>query len=193
MLGILDMDSTSNLISGFGGAILGVLATVWFDRSNARKNLAFDLHRELNQESMMKARMDAQSVLAAYSDYHLGELIREVPEELHSVWVITGFYDRLCIAVDHRLVDRRFVSPLFGSLFCFFYFGFFKDQLLPAKWDISESINKLAYILESKTPKKQWENWEEEACREATRVRAATAKRKLKVDPQHLAHEPARV
>ncbi|HEX8318860.1 hypothetical protein [Longimicrobium sp.] len=186
MLGILDLDTTSNLISGFGGAILGVLATVWFERSNARKTMAFDLHRELNQESMMKARMDAQATLAAYSDYHLGELIREVPDELHSVWVISGFYDRLRIALDHRLVDSRFVSPLFGSLFCFFYFGFFEDQLLPAEWDISKNMNKLADTLRSNTPRNEWKAWVEAARREATRVRDATAKRRLKVDPQRL-------
>lgn len=102
-------------------------------------------------------------MLAKYYNERLDVLIRRIPDDLHSVWVMTGFYDRLLVAIEHKQIKKQVIAPLFGELFCFFYFGFFDRQLVPIHWDISRKMSDLMLYFKSQVDNAEWERWVENA------------------------------
>jgi hypothetical protein len=151
------------------GSIVGSVATWRVTSYRDRSQFTYEFHREINDEKMMVHRVAAGEIMAARAQEDLGVLLDDIPGELLSVWAITGFYDRLYYAIKFKQLDHKLVGPLFGELFCFWYFGFFERQLVPVGWDISWTMKDLMETLSDLTPPQKWETWVAEGKRDAER------------------------
>jgi hypothetical protein len=137
-----------------------------YDREERRRQNTYDFHREWNAESMFVTRTLASKVISKKNAPTLDKLDTEGnPEEAARVWIVSAFYHRLSLAIQHDQIENKLVPRLFGDTFYWWYRNCFYNQLRPTGWESWDDIDLLWKWLcnnASKTERDRWvQRWGE--------------------------------
>ena len=106
-----------------------------------RQELAFAMHREFSSPDMLCARTEASRLLQASRGMTYGELYDTLPEErTRPLFLVSDFYGRLALAVQHERVDPQLVPELFGAYFVWWWVDAFRDRLVAPDPEWPESL-----------------------------------------------------
>lgn len=143
-------ESISNFVANTVGVLIVVLCTFFIGRyqgvhSDKQQRLAttFELHRDFTSEVMLRARSEADKLLANRPLDSISALYWNLPEvETRSIFQLLGFYDRLWVAVHHNRVEEELVPELFGRIFYWWYEVCFAHNI-DEEWQESHHYREL--------------------------------------------------
>ena len=105
------------------------------------QELAFEMHREFCGTAMLQARTEATRLLEAHPELSYHELdVKFRESEARPLFLVSGFYDRLSLALQHHRIDAELVPTLFGPYFIWWWLDAFRDRLVGADPDWPESV-----------------------------------------------------
>ncbi len=106
-----------------------------------KQELAFDMHREFNGESLLRARTEATKLLENNPGLSYHDLDLKLKEaEARPLFLVSGFYDRLALALQHDRIDTALVPELFGPYFIWWWLDALRDRLVAADPEWPESV-----------------------------------------------------
>ncbi|MEM9702427.1 MAG: hypothetical protein AAF907_08290, partial [Planctomycetota bacterium] len=110
-----------------------------------RANLTWDLHREFNSSEMLGVRDRAERIVKVNPSKNIEELRQALTgsDDRGALSILSAFYQRLYLAIEHKRVDSKLVPALFGEMFTWWYLVSFKTQLSPLGWDKSIAVDNL--------------------------------------------------
>lgn len=146
-----------SLISALFGGVISYLIT----RHLNRVNTTFELHSEFNTTEMLDHRIKAESCISKYSNLTYSEIEFEHgrEEELRSLCIIVGFYQKLWLAIKYSRVDKKLIPELFGEIFYWWYLVSFKEKLIPSDWETASSVNELKKWIDKRVDQKKIKQW----------------------------------
>ncbi|WP_143175302.1 hypothetical protein [Cryptosporangium aurantiacum] len=147
--------------SALFGTLVGASLTWLISRHQQKLYFTLDLHREFNSADMVEVRYSAGRLLEKHPEKSLRELTDKYigTPELHDIWKIILFYQRLWIVVQHRRVIRKEIPPLFGEIFDWWYVQAFERQLLPLDNKLSRDISDFHSWLTKTAKRSEVEEW----------------------------------
>ena len=144
-------------------SIAGLLLAAWYTNGSMLRLEKFrflnEMKREIVSRDMMLSRTKTSHILATYRCHNLQELYKAkiIDDELHNVWVLIGFYERIYFAMIQGHIDRNIASNMFGELFLYFYFGCFRPQLSPTNWGhYSQRMDDMYALLKKNSVRKNF-------------------------------------
>jgi len=144
------VDAIVGVVAGLVGVIVGALLAATFSARGARIDRTFEMHREFEAPDMLQARYRASELLAAQPGKTYTDLRQTLGRTaMNDVWAVTGFYQRLWLAICHRGVESAYVPELFGDTFIWWCDNSFHSQLWPTESERAFHIRQLeAWILD---------------------------------------------
>jgi hypothetical protein len=141
---VLGVDAAIGLAGGLVGVLVGALLAAGFGARASRIDRTFEMHREFEAPEMLQARYRASELLAAHPGPTYTELRQTLGRTaMNDVWAVTGFYQRLWLAIRHRAVQPAYVPELFGDTFVWWCDNSFHSQLLPTRSERAHHVRQL--------------------------------------------------
>ena len=117
-------------------------------REEARIQLAYDLFREWQSESMSHARDRANDLHKKHPNESFDWMESHPLDDRASMWAVVGFFDRLALFVSTGRVSPQLAVDLFGPYFSYWDGLCFREQV-PATWRIKIRFENLRQIFDA--------------------------------------------
>lgn len=103
-------------------AILGAAIGQYLNRNKEKTQLAFDMHRELNNAEMSAIRQSALEFIKKYPTVSFSQLSTTDSVNSIPVFVLLRFFQRLSQALKYNQIKRSLMVGLFSETFYYWYF-----------------------------------------------------------------------
>lgn len=124
-------------------AILGAAIGQYLNRNKEKTQLAFDMHRELNNAEMSAIRQSALEFIKKYPTVSFSQLSTTDSVNSIPVFVLLRFFQRLSQALKYNQIKRSLMVGLFSEIFYYWYFMSYEKNLVNLDWEASQQVQFL--------------------------------------------------
>jgi hypothetical protein len=154
----------TNTILTIGAGLLGVIVgstSSWLlVRRQYQLSTILDMHREFNSGDLARSRHVASKLVAQHQSKTYHELYQELSaENMHEIWCVVYFYQRLWLLIKYHQVRSKYVTELFADVFYYRLALSFERQLIPDDVPVAGHIAELRGWLDNHTTEQDRQRW----------------------------------
>lgn len=150
--------------SGMLGVILGASSSWLLVRRQHQLTTTLDLHREFNSGQIARSRHVASKLVLEHQTKTYLDLYKELePEQMHDIWNVVYFYERLWLLINHGQVRKSYIKDLFADVFYYWLTISFQSQLIPVETRAARHIEALRDWMNGRTTDEERQQWREGA------------------------------
>jgi len=82
-------------------------------------------------------------------------------QDIAHIMIVMNFYQRLWLAISHRIINTSLVPRLFGQIFYWWYLVVFEPRRMPETWHAHDDIKELKNWMDKHATLSDRQKWQE--------------------------------